>query len=127
MEERARTDRVHREVEWQDLDADVGPPGGIEQALQLFVHDLRLTMPAEQDRFVEDHPDGHGGVFAEEDLLPDHPCLHAGFDPRRRHDGALAAGIYDLPRVLLGLQEARHDLWFPRAYLGRLRLKAQIG
>src|SRR2546421_5762912 len=104
---RAAGRRVPADLEWDDLDPDVGQLRRGDQRLDLAAHHLDAADRTAQGRLVDDHPQlyrfGPG-----EDLLPADPQLH----PVRELlvGDAPPPQQYDSAGVIAGLQQPREQL-----------------
>ena len=96
-------------------------PGRLDQVTDLLTHDVPSADRAAQHRLVHDHPQG-GRLVARQDLPP----LQAGrdlfVDLLVRHT---EAGPENGPRVVLGLEQARHQQRLEPAEFLRLSLAGQ--
>ena len=81
--------------------------GHLDQVLELAAHHRAVAVGAAQGGLVE-HDVELGGVLRDEVLLPLQAQCHPAFDVRLA--GALHAAPDDRAGVLLGLQQAVHEL-----------------
>ncbi|MGC0411125.1 hypothetical protein RKD31_004368 [Streptomyces sp. SAI-163] len=105
--ERATLAGVPAEAERHDLEPHIGAFGDLDQVLELAAHHLAVAVGASQGGLVE-HDVELGGGLRDQVLLPFEAQRHPPLDVRLA--GAPHAAPDDRAGVLLGLQQAVHEL-----------------